>query len=151
MKPAPFWRLWLTAVSIGMVVFGLVMVLFIQSKPLTSLTRLIDLAFWPTGDASASVAQFQTWAYAAWGATVAGFGVLTTFVAMKAFAKGEKWGRNALLAGLTTWYVLDTLASALSAVWPNVLLNTVIALLVAPPLIATWNVFEGPNKGTTAA
>jgi len=151
MKPSPFWRLWLTAVSIGMVVFGLVMVLFIQSEPLAGLTGQIDLAFWPAGDASTTVVQFQKWAYAAWGATVAGFGVLATFVAMNAFARGEKWGRNALLAGLTTWYILDTLVSALSAVWPNVLLNTVIALLVAPPLVATWNVFEIPNKSPAAA
>jgi len=141
-KPSPFWRMWLIAVSIGMVIFGLVMILFIQTAPLSSLTALIDLTFWPTGDVSTGAAQFQKWVYAAWGATIVGFGVLTTFVTLNAFARGDKWGRDALIAGIASWYLLDTLVSALSAVWPNVILNTVIGLLVAPPLIATWKSFE---------
>jgi hypothetical protein len=136
-----FWTAWLMVVSFTMAAFGVLMVLFNQTALFAGLLGEIQRAFSLPGDASAGLVQFQAWVYGVWGATVAGFGVLAAVVGGNAFARRERWARDALAGALALWYVLDTAASLASRVWVNAAFNTIVLAGFVLPLAFTWSHF----------
>ncbi len=141
-----FWTGWLLVVCFTLVAFGLLMIFFGGTRLFAALNAQIEGVFWPGHDLPGGVVPFRNWLYAAWGATIAGFGLLAAIVGGKAFARGQKWARDALAASLALWYLLDTGASALARVWANVLLNSIVVALFILPLALTWSDFaEKPS------
>lgn len=136
-----FWTAWLMVVSFTMAAFGVLMVLFNQTALFAGLLGEIQRAFSLPGDASAGLVQFQAWVYGVWGATVAGFGVLAALVGGNAFARRERWARDALAGALALWYVLDTAVSLASRVWVNAAFNTIVLAGFVLPLAFTWTLF----------
>lgn len=136
--PAPsVWRTWLVCVGIGLTVFGLVMALVSGTPLFEPVNRLIDPAFWEAGPPDPGSANFQAWAYGAWGATLAGWGVVVTFTAREAFRRPERWAWWALALGTGSWFVLDTGISIAHGVGFNVAVNCLVLVLVALPLFGT--------------
>ena len=66
-------------------------------------------------------------------------GVVVALLSGTAFARGERWAWWALALGTALWFVLDTGVSVGHGVWPNVTINGGVAVLVAVPLLATWD------------
>jgi hypothetical protein len=127
------WAGWLTAVAVGLVIFGAFMSLFGGTPLFGPIDFFYDPVFWP-GSAPAIVTEYQGWVYGVWGATLAGWGIVLVFIARGPFAAGEAWAWRAVALGTTVWFVLDTLASVTHGVLPNVVVNVVVAVLVAIPL-----------------
>lgn len=146
MGPSRFWQSWLLAVCSLTALFGLVMLLLIQSPLLIGLSGQIDRVFWGQGPLPEGAAAFEGWVYGAWGATVVGLGLLAATVGVNGFSRGETWARNALALSIGAWFVLDTAVSAASRVWANVAMNLVILALFLPPLAATWKDFPPLGK-----
>jgi hypothetical protein len=132
-----FWHRWLWWVSLGLVAFGVGMALLNRTFVFAPINRPIDSGFWIGGMLPDGVSAFQGWIYGAWGATVAGWGLTAALLVRHAFARSAPWAWWALAAGVGLWFVIDTFFSAAYAVWPNVVLNTVLLVLFALPLAAT--------------
>jgi hypothetical protein len=132
-----------------MAVFGVFMALFNQSPLFDGFNSQIDPVFAlsaveaPSAPIGPSMQSFQGWAYGVWGATVAGFGVLAAFVARVPFRARRRWARDALVAAIAVWFVLDSGLSAMHGVWFNVAFNSAVLIALAVPLGATWREFRG--------
>jgi len=143
MRNFTFWCRWLWIASLVLIAFGIAMALLNRTIAFSSMNQLIDPVFWPAGIPE-GVPAFQGWVYGAWGATVLGWGVTAAAMVRFAFPRREAWAWWALTAGIGAWYIIDTAISALSGVWVNVILNTVLAIMFAIPLAATWRVSVAP-------
>lgn len=129
-----FWTNWLRAASLLVVAFGLALALLQGTTLIAPLNDQIDPAFWfapPDGAAQ----EFQHWIYAAWGATVAGWGTLVFFVVHHFYSRREPWLWNALAASLLIWYIPDTWVSFKYGVTFNVVLNTIFLFMLGIPLL----------------
>lgn len=50
----------------------------------------IDPAFWDTRAVDHATRQFQQWIYGVWGATIAGWGIMLTYLAHHPFNRKER-------------------------------------------------------------
>ncbi len=141
MADLTFWQKWLFVLGLFIVLFGAGLALlggsFFQGP-----NSPIDSVFWGTQDTTQTVVDFQHWIYGVLGATMAGWGVFTAFIAYHPFKNRERWAWNCLAAGLLLWYVLDTTISLRFAVYFNAAFNTALLALVLLPLGFTWSYFR---------
>ena len=135
MRRERLWIGWLWVASLGLVLFGLAMALLNRTPVFAVFNRAIDPRFWPAGIPQGA-ASFQGWVYGAWGATVAGWGITTAFVARFALPRRLPWAWWALVTGIGVWFVIDTALSVLAGVWVNVGLNAFLLAVFAIPLAA---------------
>jgi len=142
MRQFDFWVNWLKLSGYALVLFGLGMT-FLNATPFFTLfNEGIDPVFWDGGVLNEATLAFRTWVYAAWGATIAGWGVSLLFVLYNAFAKQERWSWFAISLGLSLWYLLDTGMSAYFHVSFNVMFNSLILVVLAIPLIGSYRHFR---------
>jgi hypothetical protein len=149
MKGFQFWQRWLFVVGLVVALFGGAMALLNGTALFDVFNRQIDPVFWAAETMPGAARSFRSWLYGAWGATVAGWGVLIVFIARYPFKRRELWSWNCLVVGLVVWYVLDTGISLYFKVYFNALFNTVLLALVTLPLGATRSQFS-PNAASEA-
>jgi hypothetical protein len=137
-----FWQRWLFIVGLIIVVFGLVMAFLNGTTVFELFNGQIDPAFWGDGDTPEAATRFRQWAYGAWGATVAGWGIFVAFIAHHPFRHRERWSWNCLAVGLLVWYLADTAISLYFRVYFNAVFNTVLLILVTLPLTCTRKYFS---------
>lgn len=136
-----FWQQWLLVVGLILSVFGILMAL-LSGTPLFSYLNLqIDPAFWSVTTVDESARSFQEWIYGVWGATIAGWGVFTAFIARYPFGNGEKWAWNCLATGVVVWFALDTALSVAHGVYFNAVFNLVVFLAFSLPLASSRRYF----------
>ncbi len=136
-----FWHRWLLVISIGVIVFGLGMALLCGTSLFDLFDDQVNPVFWDSKTVSPVIEDFQQWVYGVLGATMAGWGVFIYYVVRYPFKMQERWAWMALVSGLALWYVVDTSISALSGVYFNVLFNTILIVLLVPPLWSTRKTF----------
>ena len=137
MKNYNFWQGWLFIVSLMIVIFGIFMAFFNQTLFFDVFNKQIDPVFWGDHNPPEASSHFQRWLYGVWGATVAGWWLMVTFIVHYPFQKREKWAWTAIFTSLVFWYVLDTGISVFFGVNFNAIFNTLLIILFTPPLIAT--------------
>lgn len=142
MKSFSFWQRWLVVVGVLVALFGVFMALVNSTSLFSLFNDRIDPVFWGTSAVSDGALRFRQWVYGAWGATVAGWGLTLAYIAHQPFERRERWSREALVAGLSLWYLLDTGTSLYFRVYFNALFNTLLLLLAGLPIALTWNTFE---------
>ena len=114
--------IWFRAVSIILVLFGLVYVVFglrIFSYALPLIPRDVLLP----------------WESALYGAIMLGWGVTLLLVGRIAFGRRDRDLKRALVLGLAAWLAVEALASAWFGVWFNVGVDVVVFALFAVPLL----------------
>lgn len=136
-----FWQRWLLAVSIIIAIFGVMMVFLSGTVLFDFFNRKIDPAFWSTGIADHVTRQFQQWIYGVWGATIAGWGVILTYIAHDPFKRREHWAWKSVAFGLLVWFVLDTSLSLFHKVYFNAAFNIVLLVLAGLPVVFTRQEF----------
>jgi hypothetical protein len=136
-----FWQRWLFAVSLLIVVFGLVLAAGSGTALMDPLNRLVDPVFWGGQPVPPPAAAFRGWTYAVMGAAMAGWGVFLAFVAHVPFRRRERWAWNCFVVGILAWYIPDTGSSLLAGVVFNAAVNTALLALLALPLIFTRRAF----------
>lgn len=136
-----FWQRWLFVTGVIISLFGTLMVPLSGTALFDVFNRQIDPVFWGAADAGESARGFQQWVYGVWGATIAGWGVIMTFIAHYPFRNKEKWAWNCLAAGTLVWYVLDTSISVFHRVYFNAGFNTALLALVILPVVFTRKYF----------
>ena len=138
------WRVWLVLACLLVSLFGLAMALGGRGEPLAFFTQRVDAAFWGAGGPPPQAIAFQHWVYGAWGATVAGWGLMMAFMAWVAWGRKEPWARGALVASLALWFLVDTGFSLYFGVWINAGLNLLLLIILGLPVAASWRDFK-PN------
>lgn len=130
------WVVWLWLATIGLMVFGLSMVL---------LPDLIRWAFsWMLyADGGHVTNQFGVPAndyirllHGVLGSVMFGWGVMIAMVLRGPLARGDAGALNLTLLPLLAWFVPDTLFSLYTGFWQNAVLNTVFLLMFVVPLMA---------------
>ncbi len=137
MKGFSFWQRWLFGVGLLIILFGIMMALFSGTKLFQPFDSQVNPVFWGTERLADNVRRFQQWIYGVLGATVAGWGILLTFIAHYPFKKKEKWSWDCLLVALLVWFLVDTAISLHFRVYFNAIFNTVLLILVVLPLVFT--------------
>ena len=136
-----FWQRWLFVVGVFVSVFG-VMMAFLSGTPLFDLfNRQIDPAFWGKNAIDDGTRQFQRWVYGVWGATIAGWGIILTYIVRYPFSRKERWSWNCLVFGLLVWFILDTSLSVVYKVYFNAVFNTTLLIVAGLPLVFTRKEF----------
>ncbi len=136
-----FWQKWLLILGLLIILFGVGLAV-LGGSPFQGPNSPIDTVFWDTQGTTAAVIDFQHWIYGVLGATMAGWGVFTAFIAYYPLKQREPWAWNCLIIGLLLWYLLDTAVSLRFRVYFNAAFNTVLIALVLLPLGATWKDFH---------
>jgi hypothetical protein len=134
--PSPFWIHWLSAVALGVVGFGLALVvapgfarqgfaLLVYATP-----EGID-RFGP------EAARYASLAHAVIGSLMVGWGSAMVYAVRALLARGLRVGWNLVALSVAAWFVPDTAYSLGSGYWQNAVLNAVFLFLFAVPLWAT--------------
>lgn len=143
-----FWWRWLIVVTDLTIIFGLL----IAIEPTRNIIQQIytDDIFGAGVYATLSQTEitFQNFLYGILGAVMIGWGVMMFGIIYVPFRRGERWAWLTLTIGLVVWYVVDSIASAASGVYLNIILNTSFLLMYGIPLFATYRSFFGENKTT---
>jgi hypothetical protein len=130
-----FWIRWLIVASAGVVVFGLMLAFFPNMPLLGPINDQLETVF-ALDPPSPGFRPFQHWIYGAWGATIAGWGLLVSFTVWLPLRKKERWAWYALTSSLLLWFLVDSGLSLLFRITDNVILNTLFLLLLGTPLLA---------------
>jgi hypothetical protein len=131
-----FWHRWLQVAFAGMVVLGIDLALFGDSVLFAPLNDPLNVHFFGAVQVTEEVASYQRFAFGIMGALTAGWALLALFVVRNAFAPGEAWAWYGLALGFGLWYGVDTVLSAYHGAIANVISNSLLALLIAVPLVA---------------
>jgi len=133
------WVGWLLTVSVGVSLFGLVLVIA------PSLARQ-GFSLLVYGDAvhidsfGGAAAEYVSLAHAVLGGVMVGWGVGLVLVVRNLLASGSRLGWRMIMLSVTAWFIPDTAYSLWSGFWQNAVLNLVFLLLFAVPLAATYHV-----------
>ena len=138
-RPSVLWVRWLAVVSIGVMLFGLVLVV----APTTARQAFSLLVY---GDAQRissfrdEAVKYIALAHAVLGSVMFGWGLALLFVVRGLFARGSRLGWQIIVFSIVAWFVPDTAFSLWSGFWQNAMLNLAIILLFSVPLVATYRV-----------
>lgn len=136
-----FWWRWLVAVNLGVLAFGISMVL------LPGLTqKLFNLLMFSSSEGNPAFGQaavaYITFLSAVLGATMFGWGMALLYALLGPFRRGEAEGWRLVAVSLVAWFIPDTAYSLWSGFWQNAVLNLVFAIAFAIPLAATYKTFN---------
>jgi hypothetical protein len=139
-----FWWRWLVAVTAGVFVLGLGLILV----PGLAEEFFALLFYYSPGGISAFGPEATTYiwlAHAVIGATMIGWSVVLLFILLGPFREGSRGAWFAVAASIAAWFVPDTVFSLWSGFWQNAVLNLVLGSLFAVPLAATYRHCHGEN------
>lgn len=139
--PSKFWLRWLLAVTLGVMAFGLVLVLA-QGLTREGFSLLVYADTERIATFGADTVAYISLVHAVLGSVMLGWGVALLFVVRGLFARGALEGWKIVAISVATWFVPDTAFSLWSGFWQNALLNAMFIILFAVPLAATYHVFH---------
>lgn len=139
--PSTFWLRWLLAVTLGVMVFGLVLVLA-PSLTRQGFSLLVYADTERIATFGADAVAYIALVHAVLGGVMFGWGVALLFVVRGLFARGASEGWQIVAVSVAAWFVPDTAFSLWSGFWQNALLNATFIILFAVPLAATYRVFH---------
>jgi len=140
-RPPSFWSSWLLVVSVGVMVFGLTLVL----APSLAREVFALLVYADTHRISTfgiEAVAYISLVHAVLGAVMVGWGVALLFIVRRLFSRGARVGWQIVTVSVAAWFIPDTAFSQWSGFWQNAVLNLVILVLFAAPLAATYRYFH---------
>ena len=143
-KPSPLWVAWLLAASVGVVLFGVILVVAPDLvRRGFSLLLLGDSQ--RLGAFSEDAVSYISLAHAVLGGVMVGWGCALVLVVRGPFAAGAAIGWRIIALSVAAWFVPDTAYSLWSGFWQNAVLNLVFLIVFAVPLVATYNTQRGED------
>jgi hypothetical protein len=136
---ALFWWRWLIVVSVGVLLFGLCMVVA------PGLARqLFSLLIFSSSEAIRTFGEpavsYIALVHAVLGAVMFGWGVILLLVLLGPFRRGSREAWFTVSVSLAAWFIPDTAFSLWSGFWQNAVLNGAFAILFAVPLAGTYTI-----------
>jgi len=135
-RPPLLWVNWLLAVSAGVVLFGVVLVVA-PGFALQSFSRLVYGDAARLGGFGSEAARYISLAHAVLGAVMVGWGTALVLVVRSLVASGSMLGWRLVAVSVLAWFIPDTAYSLWSGYWQTAVLNLVFAVLFLVPLVAT--------------
>lgn len=137
MAPPPrFWQIWLTCAAIYTSLAGLAMPA-IPGLASSGFELMVYGSLDGLGSLSAETSRYIDLIYNVVGSLMFSWGVAIFILTKQLFNKGYALGWKIITAMLLAWFIPDTVYSALTGYWPNVMLNVSFLLLLGTPLWAT--------------
>lgn len=143
--PSTFWLRWLLAVTLGVMAFGLVLVVA-PNLARQGFSLLIYANTEHITSFGANAVAYISLLHAVLGSVMFGWGVALLFVVRGLFARGVREGWQIIAVSVVLWFVPDSAFSLWSGFWQNALLNTAFIVLFALPLAATYRAFYGTRS-----
>jgi hypothetical protein len=130
---------WLKLAAIVVILVGIGFTLAAHPATEWPLLALADITFWPYDGAQSLAAPETRLAYGVGGGVMAGWGVMIWLLVDRVWPRDPQTVRLLILAGIVTWFVLDSAASfAAGAPW-NVLVNVGFLAIFLLPLTLGGN------------
>jgi len=125
---------WLKVTAIVVGSFGPAFFLGTMSQT-DELARLsLDILSWPVDGSQIYEGSTMRFLSALTGGFLLGWGVMIWFLSGKVYDAEPEGVRRAVLAGMLSWFVLDSAGSILSGHWPNALFNVLVLLIAVGPM-----------------
>lgn len=136
---------WLKVTAIVVGSFGPAFFLGTMSQT-DELARLsLDILSWPVDGSQTYEGSTMRFLSALTGGFLLGWGVMIWFLSGKVYDAEPEGVRRAVLAGMLSWFVLDSAGSILSGHWPNAVFNVLVLLIAVGPM---W---RGANDSSRSA
>ena len=142
--PSLIWITWLSLTSFGVVIFGLVLVVF-PGLSLRGFSFLLYSDPQKLASFSADAIRYIELLHAVLGSVMVGWGVALMIIVRKWFAMGVRVGWQIIVASVLVWFLPDTVFSLWSGFWQNAMLNLSFLILFLVPLVATYRTFNEPG------
>ena len=136
--------MWLKIASATIIMFG---VLFFLSTipPLSApMAFLFDLVIWPLNGADDLSAPASRLLLAISGGVLVGWGIMLWLIVTRLYPSDPRLARTLILTSAGTWFVVDSLGSAIAGAPLNVLFNIVFLELFVIPLWRAPDAAEPP-------
>ena len=140
-KTLRFWSSWLLIVVIGVICFGLILVI-LPDLSRQGFSWLIYGSFDRISQFTPEASHYITLAHAVFGSVLVGWGVTILFIVQRLFRKRIKNSWSIIAISILAWFIPDTIFSLASGFAPNALLNLVFLILFFIPLSATLSYFR---------
>ena len=139
------WFNWLVLVVLGVMLFGIGMIL----AP-GLIRQAFSLLLYAAPDAidsdfGVTEVAYITLLHGVLGTVMFGWGVALLLILRGPFSRGRREAWNIFCISVAAWFLPHTLFSLWTGFWQNAVLNSVIALLFVIPLAATYKVFKHQN------
>lgn len=134
-SPPRFWAVWLVLASLGVAVFGLVLVLA-PALARRGFSLLVYLDPQRVDGFGPEAVRYVELSHAVIGGVMIGWGVALAALSARLVSRGSRFDWNLVAGSLLAWFVPDTLFSIWSGFWQNAVLNLTFATLFALPLAA---------------
>jgi hypothetical protein len=140
-----FWSRWLQVVTIVVCMFGLTMVFApgITQQFFGLICYSSSQSISSFGDKASAYIQLM---HAVLGAVMFGWGMALMLIVLGPFRRGSKEGWRMIAISLAAWSIPDTGVSFYTGFWQNSILNLVIVVFFAAPLLAAYREFFPPNR-----
>jgi len=132
---------WLRTASLVTIGFGLLIAVAAIPALQAPVAFLLDLIFFPLDDAPAAVGSPERLLSAIAGGVMAGWGVMSYLVATELLPREPALARRFVLAGIFTWFAVDSSMSVAAGAPLNVIGNLGFLLLFVVPV---WTL-SGPG------
>ena len=139
--PSAFWVRWLVVVTLGVMVFGLALVVA-PGLAREGFSLLVYGDRQQIATFGTMAAQYIGLVHAVLGAVMFGWGIALLLVVRGPFARGAREGWQIVAVSVAAWFIPDTAFSFWSGFWQNAVLNLVFIFLFAIPLAATYQDFR---------
>ena len=144
-RPVTFWLTLLRVVTVGVILFGLVLVVA-PSLAREGFSLLVYGSGNKIGEFGNEASDYIGLSHAVMGSVMVGWGAALLLV-----LRGEPTARLRdklwiFVVSLAAWFIPDTSFSLISGFWQNAVLNTVFAVLFVIPLTALLTSQEGTGR-----
>lgn len=126
--------LWLKVASAVVIVSGLLTALTALPGLSAPMTFMGDLIFWPLDGGQDATAPTSRLLLAIAGGLTTGFGVLFWLISTRLHPTDPHLARTLILAGIGSWFVVDSAGSIAAGAPLNVLFNLIFLEMFAIPL-----------------
>lgn len=127
----------LKATVLMFVIMGGLLLAMASHPLLAALPNLfLDLGFWPFDGNPSANSESSRLLGAIGGGGFFGWGVCLWIIVRDILPVRPDLAHRAILAGVSSWFALDSTGSLLAGAWFNVIMNIVILLALVTPLMA---------------
>ena len=141
----PIWSKWMLVISTLVFILGLCFAfIFPYLLPQVIEPYFIEIAGMQFSDLTHVEILHLNLLYGVVGSVILGWGTVLLLMSYRSLKQPSDWIWTSMVISLIIWFISDTLASIMVGSSINVLLNTSLLVLAAPPLIANRkNIING--------
>ncbi len=129
-----FHKFWLKITAIVVAIAAPIFFLGTMTSTSEPARLTLDLLSWPIDDSITYVSSDTRFLSALTGGFLLGWGVMIWCLSIWVYDKAPEAVRKTVLAGLLSWFVLDSSGSIASGNTPNALINIIVLVTAAGPL-----------------